>query len=241
MKKSNFTLLIDADDTLWENNRYFEDVINKLVSILINNFTLKEEKIKELIWKHERINAKKYGYGSNSFAISLKAVVDELVKQSNGFNKEIHKLIDIESKFVYNHPINFFNGVKKHLELLYTKYNLILVTKGNEKEQLNKIEKAEIKHLFQNIEILPEKNEKAYKDIVKKYNLNKKFTYMIGNSPKSDINPAKRIGLNTILIPYYLTWELDQAEIIKGEPKTVILDSFTQIDEYISSLNISII
>ncbi len=231
------TLLIDADDTLWENNKYFEEVIDKIVEIIKKYVTLEEDEIKDCIWKHEKESAKKYGYGSSSFARAIKEVVKELLIDYPDEHNNIFEIIDKESKNIYNHPINFFDGVEEHLKELKEKYELILVTKGNEEEQSNKVNRSGIKIYFKNIVILPEKHSEAYEEIVKKFKLDKKNTYMIGNSPKSDINPSKKIGLNTILIPYHLTWQLEKEEIFEGEPETGILKNFKEIDTYIISRN----
>lgn len=233
--ENKITLLIDADDTLWENNKYFEEVIDKIVSIIKRYVSLEEGKIRNCIWKHEKKISEKYGYGSSSFAKAIKEVIKELLVEYPDEHNSIFEIIDKESKNIYNHPINFFEGVKEHLSILKDKYELILVTKGNKEEQSGKVERSGVKIYFKNIVILPEKNSEAYEEIIEKFKLDKKNTYMIGNSPKSDINPSKKIGLNTILIPYHLTWHLEKEDIFEGEPETGILKSFDKIDAYIFS------
>ncbi len=240
MEKPIITLLIDADDTLWENNIYFEEVLDILVNIIQKETKLTVEDIRDCIWEKERYNAKKYGYGSKSFVKALREVVTELIPDNTSKHSEIFDILEEKGNNIYLHPIKFFEGVEEHLELLSGKYNLILVTKGDFEEQTGKIKRAKIKHHFKHVEILPEKHSEAYENIIKKYKLEKKHTWMIGNSPKSDINPSKKIGLNTILIPYHMTWELEKAEIDDGEPETIILKQFKDIDEHISKIIITL-
>jgi putative hydrolase of the HAD superfamily len=240
MDNHKITLLIDADDTLWENNIYFEKVIDILVKIIKEKTSLSENEIKDCIWEKEKIVAKKHGYGSKSFVKALREVIIELIPELEDEHDEIFQLLEVEGKKIYEHPIKFFEGVEEHLEVLAGKYNLILVTKGDRMEQSGKIERAKIKHHFKHIEILPEKHPDAYEEIIKKHKLDKKLTWMIGNSPKSDINPSKKIGLNTILIPYHLTWELEKDIVEKGEPETIVLKRFIDIDKHITKIVIKL-
>lgn len=239
MTDNKITLLIDADDTLWENNIYFEKVIDHIIHEIQQIKQVSTEIVRDAIWKHEKATASKMGYGSRSFAYALKDVVREILEDDNSHHEKIFEIIDRESKKVYNHPINFFEGVVEHLGILKKKYRLILVTKGNNQEQSDKVDRSGVKDMFEHVEILPEKCPEAYQKVVDKYKLDKKLTWMIGNSPKSDINPAKSIGLNTILIPYHMTWHLEIEEVDNSRNHTAILKHFYEIDEYISKIAVN--
>jgi len=106
-----------------------------------------------------------------------------------------------------------FEGVPQTLDYLAGRHHLILLTKGNVTEQSGKVERSGLKAYFAAIEILHEKDAAGYQSVVTKYGLAKGQTWMIGNSPVSDINPALQVGLNAVLIPYDLTWALENDEV----------------------------
>jgi putative hydrolase of the HAD superfamily len=87
------------------------------------------------------------------------------------------------------------------------------VTKGNFTEQTGKVERSGLKEYFAAVEVVPEKNAAVYHELVRKYGLSTPTTWMIGNSPKSDVNPALAAGLNAIFIPHAETWVLEHEEV----------------------------
>ncbi len=47
---------------------------------------------------------------------------------------------------------------------------------------------------------------------------------MIGNSPKSDINPAMACGWNAVYVPHARTWGLEREEIRPGEGRLIVIE-----------------
>ena len=101
-------------------------------------------------------------------------------------------------------------GVAETLQYLAPKHHLIMMTKGNITEQSGKIERSGLKEYFAAIEIVAEKDVPTYRSIISKYELNRESSWMVGNSPKSDINPAIGAGLNAVFVPHDNTWILEQ-------------------------------
>ena len=89
---------------------------------------------------------------------------------------------------------------------LYTRHTLILVTKGDPIEQTDKLSRSGVANFFQAVEVLPEKHRSAYVDLIARHQIEPSSTWMIGNSPRSDINPALSAGLNAIFVPHHSTW-----------------------------------
>ena len=54
---------------------------------------------------------------------------------------------------------------------------------------------------------------------------------MIGNSPKSDVNPALEAGLNAVFIPHAHTWVLEKEEIRAGDGRMIVLERFGDLRE----------
>lgn len=225
------TLLIDADDTLWENNRFFEREILAYVSLMKKEGMI-PDRIEEVLREREISNVKYYGYGSKSFTKSMLEVYEEACSiEKRPVENQLIEWINRAGERTRNYPITFLPGVEKTLPVLYEKNNLILLTKGYEDEQTGKIRRSGLSRYFQHIRVVPEKDEITYRGVIGDLSLEPEHTWMIGNSPKSDINPAKKAGLGTVLIPYHSTWANEKDEIFENGRKTVILEDFSDLVE----------
>jgi putative hydrolase of the HAD superfamily len=111
---------------------------------------------------------------------------------------------------------------------------LILVTKGAIEEQTGKIQRSGLKHRFVETEIVPEKNPAAYETLIERHRLSRELTWMIGNSPKSDINPALAVGLNAVFVPHGDTWILEHEELNPAPPaqRLLIVGRFAELREH---------
>ncbi len=134
---------------------------------------------------------------------------------------------------ILEHPIHLIDGVADTLEYLADRHDLILFTKGDPAEQQAKIERSGIHHLFDHAMIVKEKDMAAYENLagVRKFEVSR--TWMVGNSPKSDINPSLAAGWNAALVPHARTWSLEQMDILNPGPgRLLMLDRFTDLQKH---------
>src|SRR5262245_42842664 len=220
------TLLIYADDTLWENNIYFERAIARFVSFL-NHQEYSPEQVREVLNDVERECIVKHGYGLHSFAHALVDTFERLTVEP--VTPELHARIQSFAHTVADHPVEILPQVPETLEHLANRHHLILVTKGAIAEQSGKIERSGLKEYFSALEIVAEKDAEVYRAVVGKYDLSNDSTWMIGNSPKSDINPALEAGLNAVFVPHGNTWILEKQEIRRGPGRLLILERFADL------------
>lgn len=207
------TLLIDADDTLWENNIYFEQAIAAFISFL-NHHEFTAEQVREVLNEVERECVIKHGYGLHSFRHALVDTFERLAVEP--LTPALHETIHGFAAAIAEHPIEMFHEVPETLAYLSGRHRLIMLTKGNPTEQSGKVERSGLKDYFTAIEIVAEKDAATYGDLVRKYALAPRTTWMVGNSPKSDINPALAAGLNAIYVPHEMTWVLEKCELADG-------------------------
>jgi putative hydrolase of the HAD superfamily len=225
------TLLIDADDTLWENNIYFERAIAKFISFL-NHHAYTPEQVREILNDVERENIVTHGYGLHSFAHALVATFERLSVEP--VTPELHARINTIAHSIADHPVEFLPDVPATLQDLSYRHHLIMMTKGAFAEQTGKVERSGLKDYFAAIEIVSEKDEATYRSVVAKYDLASDSTWMIGNSPRSDINPALAIGLSAVFIPHGNTWVLEHDEVAVPTPPSRLLtiEKFSQLREH---------
>jgi putative hydrolase of the HAD superfamily len=224
-------LLIDADDTLWENNIYFERAIARFISFL-NHHEFSPEQVREVLNDVERECVVKHGYGQHSFSHALVATFERL--SVNPVTPDLHAQIISFASMVLDHPIEFLPEVPKTLQYLCGRHRLILVTKGAQEEQAGKIERSGLKEYFAATEIVAEKNPEAYDALVEKHSLARDSTWMIGNSPRSDINPALAAGLHAVFVPHGDTWILEHEEVNAAAPpqRLLIVGRFAELREH---------
>jgi putative hydrolase of the HAD superfamily len=203
-------LLIDADDTLWENNVYFEQAIAEFMRML-NHQEMSHAEVRQFLNQVERETILERGYGSHSFAHSLVKCFERLAKQP--VTPELHGFVWGFAHRVCTSDLELIEGVPETLEYLRSRHHLVLLTKGNFTEQAGKVERSGLKEFFAAVEIVAEKNPETYREIVGKYRLESQTTWMVGNSPRSDINPALAAGINAIFVPHDNTWVLEHEEV----------------------------
>jgi putative hydrolase of the HAD superfamily len=225
------TLLIDADDTLWENNIYFERAIADFISFL-NHRERSPAEIREILNDVERECIVTHGYGLPSFTRSLVKTFERLSVEP--ITPALHETIHGFARTIAEQPVQMLPRVLETLEYLRERHRLILVTKGNFPEQSGKVERSGLKHYFREVEIVPEKNASTYGRIIDQHRLATEQTWMVGNSPKSDINPALAAGLNAIFVPHDESWVLEHEELAEARApaKLLVLTSFAELIEH---------
>src|SRR6476660_632528 len=220
------TLLIDADDTLCENNVFFEKLIEDFIS-LVESVGYTRQYVRHILNETERKNIRQYGYGVRSFGRSLEETYMKLAEHQAKRETlaQIHsRIVQLEST-----PPTILDGVPETLAYLTQRHRLILFTKGEPAEQAAKVEKSGLQGFFEFIEIVPEKDSQTYGALIHKHKIVKTHAWMIGNSPRSDINPAMKIGLNAVYIPHQHTWQLEHEPVVAGSGKLVILPAFREL------------
>jgi putative hydrolase of the HAD superfamily len=203
-------LLIDADDTLWENNIYFERAIATFISFL-NHHEFTPEQVREVLYDVERESIRAHGYGMHSFAVSLVKCFEQLSVEP--LTDALHDTIRGFAYAIAEHPMEILPEVAETLPDLARRHRLFLMTKGNILEQTGKFERSGLKQHFTAVEVVAEKNAPTYSAVVEKYGLVREQTWMIGNSPSSDINPALEAGLHAVFVPHRNTWMLERGEV----------------------------
>ena len=223
------TLLIDADDTLWENNIFFEKAIDDFITRL-EHLGYTREYIRHILNETERRNIRQHGYGVRSFGRSL----EETYMKLAGHQAERATVENIRRRVqeLERTPPNVLDGVIETLDYLSGRHRLILFTKGEAAEQAAKVERSGLQIHFDAIEIVPEKDVATYRALVNRHHVVKSRGWMVGNSPRSDINPALEAGLNAVFIPHHATWALEHEEVRSGGGRLLILTSFRALRDH---------
>lgn len=195
-------IFFDADDTLWENERYFRAAEDKFIKLLSDYTT--PEGVQDLLWRKQEDNIPLFGYGSKTYMIGMS---DAAVELCGGILPEhiYYGIKQIITDLAF-HELEIIKGVRKTLEALQGHYDLIVATKGDLPEQMAKFRKSGLAGYFHHCEVMENKDEKNWMEVAAKHDLRPEEILMIGNSVKSDIAPVVSIGGWAIHTPHEVVW-----------------------------------
>ena len=217
-------LLVDADDTLWENNIYFERAFEEFVAFL-DHSSMTAPQVRDVLDEIEDANNKIHGYGSLNFGRNLRQCYQRLAERDIR-EEDLNTVLGFAER-ILDCPMEVIDGVPETLAYLSQRHDLTLFTKGHPEEQKLKIDRSGLGGFFAHTAIVKEKDAAAYRSLVAERGMALERTWMIGNSPKSDINPALAAGLNAVFVPHAHTWVLERQEIVEsGKGRLLVVERF---------------
>ena len=203
-------LIFDADDTLWENNIYFEQAFDDFCDFL-DHLTLTAAQVRDVLNEIELVNARIHGYGAANFGRNLQQAYRRLAEREVRAG-DLEHIMSLAER-ILEQPLELIDGVEETLGELSRRHELALFTKGHPEEQRMKVDRSGLGRFFGHTGIVKEKDAAAYRRLVQEQGFDEENTWMIGNSPKSDINPALEAGIGAVLVPHPRTWVLERMEV----------------------------
>jgi putative hydrolase of the HAD superfamily len=220
------TLLISADDTLWENNIYFEQTIERFLT-MVEPFGYARGYARYVLNETERLNIRQHGYGVRSFARSLEETYVKLageLAQKSGVHEVSTLMAELEET-----PPRVLSGVPETLQYLHTRHRMILLTSGEAAEQAGKVERSGLQGFFDAIEIIPEKTAPALDDLVGTHHVVKAHGWLVGSHPSGDVLPGLQAGLNVAFVPHPGSVNQEPMELPRGTGKLLIVSDFREL------------
>ena len=216
-------LIFDADDTLWESNRHFEAAIEAFLDAL-DHAPVSRDEARAILDEVEHANVGVHGYGVAAFRHSLAATWERV----SGHAPDPATLARLGglADAVLEAPLDVVSGVPETLRELGTRRELTMLTKGHPEEQRLKIERSGLESLFAHTAIVFEKDAGTYRALVRHRDMDPARTWMVGNSPRSDIWPALDAGLGAVLIPHAHTWRLEMTDLPAERPRFLVVEQF---------------
>lgn len=212
MAKSDLVIGFDADDTLWHNETIFEEVHERYYALLSRYHDAAT--VEQRLFETEMRNLEPYGYGIKGFTLSA---IETAIDLSRGkiSAEEIRELI-LLGRQMLAHPVNLIDGVTEALAKLAPDHQLVLITKGDLRDQERKLGKSGLAEYFYHVEIVSEKDRGTYAEILRRHGIEPRRFVMVGNSAKSDVMPVLELGAFGVHVPYHITWAAERAEISPG-------------------------
>ncbi len=219
-------LVFDADDTLWENNIYFERAFDDFCSFL-DHSKLTPVQVRDVLNEIEIVNARIHGYGSKNFGRNLQQAYQHLAEREIR-TADLDHVMSLAER-ILEQPLEVIEGVEETLAELAQRHELTLFTKGHPEEQRMKVDRSGLGDYFAHTAIVKEKDASAYLRLIEERRFHPPETWMIGNSPKSDINPALEAGMNAVLVPHPHTWVLEHQDLREGGERLRIVGTIIDL------------
>ncbi|MEE8389701.1 MAG: HAD family hydrolase, partial [Anaerolineae bacterium] len=196
---------------------------------LMTTLGLDSEEAKHTVDEVEQERVPLTGYGPRQFTENMVIAYQRLCERyGQSVANEISDGVREIGQLVMVFPIVLLDGVEETLARLNGHYRLLLLTKGDQEIQEDKLARSGLEHFFDGVHVVPEKDAQVFRELVTQYGLEPEQTWMIGNSPRSDINPALEAGIGAVHIPHSTTWVLEREEITTSE-RVVVLDNFGEL------------
>lgn len=215
----------DADDTLWVNETYFLETEQKLRLLLapyVDADTVSEE-----LFRTESRNMPLYGYGVKAYILS---VLETAIRITAGrVPASVLEQILALGKEQLTKPVELLDGVEETLNALVGRYRLIVVTKGDLLDQEQKLRRSGIEHLFHHVEIMSDKTDREYQQLLRHLDIRPDEFLMIGNSVRSDILPPLQLGSYAVHVPYHTTWAHEKVDEPVINPRFFTVDSLWEV------------
>ncbi|MCB0685596.1 MAG: HAD family hydrolase [Saprospiraceae bacterium] len=201
-------IAFDADDTLWVNEPYFQEIENKFCEMM-EVYHPRHTVSRELLGREIR-NLEDYGYGIKSFMLSM---IETAIDISDSTIKvEVIERIIQYGKEMLHKPIELLDGVENVLGQVSKQFRVVMATKGDLLDQERKLIKSGLEKYFHHIEILSDKKEINYQKLIRHLDINPGQFLMIGNSLKSDVLPVLNLGGWACHVPFHTTWEHEKID-----------------------------
>lgn len=211
-------IFFDADDTLWENERFFREAEERFIKLL-SGYT-GPEGVQQMLWDRQEENIPLFGYGSKTYMIGMADAAMELC--GGRLPSDIYYGIKRIVTDLACHEFSLIDGVEETLGVLQEHYTLVVATKGDVTEQMSKYRRSGLDKYFHHIEVMENKSEKNYLELAAKHDLEPHQLLMVGNSVRSDIVPVINVGGTAINTPHDVVWVHEMMDMPESDRIIVV-------------------
>lgn len=221
------SVLFDFDDTLVETTVHFNHAKSRFARIMANmGFPAGEalDTLNENDIKNVRLCG---GFLKECFPRALGETYEHYCKAfGQDYSHALREEIEGLGWWVFDQPARPIRGAEEVLEQLHGKFPIFLATKGDPVAQKERVEESGLSRWFNKVYVLADKNIAAYRNIALEQRIRPPASWVVGNSMKSDINPALKAGFNCIYVHHPHTWDYEHEEPVGGH---VSVDRITDV------------
>ncbi len=211
-------VIFDADNTLWDVEKLYNDARTAFCNYVLNELNRSGENrrqqvsfgLLEQVQRSRDIQlCKTHGYSTSRFARSFE---DTLTFFMPFAPDTAHKHVRFLAQDVFEKPALAVNNLDLILTELSKSYALAIISAGERWVQEKRLSQFGFNDKFKDIQIVERKHSAIFHDFCKKWSVNPERCWVIGDSPRSDILPAKQAGLLAIHVQA-ANWDAEYDEV----------------------------
>ena len=227
-------IALDADDTLWHSESLFQKTQARLIEIL--DQYADHESVLARLHDTEEQNIRLFGFGIKGFTLSMIEAAIE-ISQGRITAPEIHEIV-MMGKAMLDSPLDLFDGVADVLSDLANHYPLFLITKGDNMDQYNKIDKSGLAGHFSQIEVVLKKDVPTYQKLFQEHGVDPGRVLMAGNSIPSDVLPVLELGGWGVHIPYHVVASFERHDKDPKHDRFRRIERLSDLPDLVRSLEV---
>jgi putative hydrolase of the HAD superfamily len=225
----------DGDDTLWHSEGYYQAVHAEFERVLGKYLDLADARVHERLLAMEQDNLHLFGYGAKGMTLSMLETAIALTGERIAAS-DLHHLLQL-GKDILRHPVELLEGMREAVAEVARACRIVLITKGDLFHQEAKVAASGLGELFHRIEIVSEKDERAYHRVLAEFGVDASRFLMVGNSLRSDIEPVLALGGWGLHMPYHVTWAHEARHGVDPEhPRLLQVERPAQIPDALRRL-----
>ncbi|MGG7644854.1 HAD family hydrolase [Rhodovulum sp. YNF3179] len=226
------TIGFDADDTLWQNERFFRITQERFKALLAEYAG--PDHLDQRLLAAERRNLGHYGFGIKGFTLSMIETAIEVTEDR--VPAAVIREIMEAGREMLRHPIELLPRAAEAVAALAPHYRLVLITKGDLLDQERKLAQSGLGDMFDAVEIVSDKTPETYMRAFSVHGGGPAHAMMVGNSLRSDIVPAIRAGAWGVFVPHDLTWEVEHDTAPESEPRFLQLGDLGELPDLVREI-----
>ncbi|NOQ21989.1 MAG: hypothetical protein GQ565_04975 [Candidatus Aegiribacteria sp.] len=231
MKRNEYLLLLDADDTLWESALFFERTEHDFLS-LMTALGSSEEEVRRIVHRKDVERLSITGYGAKPYIDTLRMIMLDLVPEAPSW--ALTAMDDIQ-KNLLGHPVILLPGVISTLENMKNlPVKTMVYTMGENDHQTDKFARSGLISYVDELRIVPRKNVNALRDVLVYADVEPRNCIIVGNSPRSDINPALSLGAVAVHVLRDRTWTAEREDFI-DTGSVITIESFNELTDILGN------
>jgi putative hydrolase of the HAD superfamily len=209
----DMVVFVDADDTLWENYRWFRLVLDEWAAVVARHGVDPAEALATLHATEDR-NIPVTGYGAAPFVRSVVEAFHLLVPRADTATRDdVAAFARRAEETIRSHPIELLPGVRDALPLLAARSRVVVLTKGQDDEQRGKLGRSGLERWVEGLVVVAEKDAAVYRAACGAWSVAPQCAWMVGNSVTRDVNPALAAGLRAVHVPHAAPWHRDEGAL----------------------------
>jgi putative hydrolase of the HAD superfamily len=208
-------IIFDGDDTLWSTMPLYDIAKQRFAECVASLISSSDEAVRRLD-EIDHANATILGFSAERFPKSMVEAYRVLCHEGGKLPQpEAEAQLIDAGRAVFTSPVVTFPDADEALSRLASQFDLVLATKGDPQIQTERVEQSQFGHFFSEVHILATKTEEGFQAIFAAHNSQPSAAWSVGNSVRSDINPALRAGMSAVLVPR-TTWQFEDEPLMES-------------------------